>query len=284
MINCGLILEGGGMRGLYTAGVLDYFIDNNYYFKDCLAVSAGACHACSYISGQKGRAFRINVDYINDKRYGGFSHWIKTGDFFNIDMHLNIIPNKLDLYDYDAFNNRGTALYVVATNCITGQPEYLKINDIRKDINAVWASSSLPLMSREMKYKGSLYLDGGISDPLPIKKSIMLGNKKNVVILTRQAGYTKEPDKLLPILRMHYGKKYPHVVAAMAKRSIVYNQALKFIEQGEKDGTVFVIRPSATPNIGRLEKNKGKLERLYEMGYTDAENKGRKLKKFISDL
>lgn len=284
MINCGLILEGGGMRGLYTAGVLDYFIENNYYFKDCLAVSAGACHACSYLSGQEGRAFRINVDYLNDKRYGGFANWIKTGDFFNMDMHLNIIPNELDLYDYDAFNNRGTNFYAVATNCVTGQAEYLKINDIRKDINAVWASSSLPLMSHEMKYKGSIYLDGGISDPLPIKKSIMMGNKKNVVILTRQSGYVKEADKLLPILRMRYGKKYPHIVSAMETRHIRYNQTLKFIEKAEKEGSVFVIRPSSAPNIGRIEKNRKKLEKLYGLGYSDAENRGKELKKFIMSV
>ncbi len=281
MFDCGLILEGGGMRGFYTAGVLDFFIENNYYFKDVLAVSAGSTHACSYLSGQKGRAFRINVDYVEDKRYGGMANWVKTGEFFNKEMHLNIIPNELDLYDYEAFKRCESNFYAVATNCITGKAEYLKINDMKTDIDAVWASCSLPLMARGQEFKGSFYMDGGVSDPIPVRKSVEMGNKKNVVVLTRQAGYKKEPDKMFKAIKMKYGKKYPHLVQTYAKRHEIYNETLRYIEKGEKDGTIFVIRPSVKPNVGRLEKNKEKLEQLYELGYNDAKKLNEKFLEFI---
>ncbi len=281
MFDCGLILEGGGMRGVYTAGVLDYFIEKDYEFKDVFGVSAGACHACSFLSKQKGRAFRINADYLDDKRYGGFSNWIRTGEFFNKDMHLNIIPNELDLYDYEEFSRSKSNFYAVATNCVTGKGECLKVYDMKRDIDAIWASSSLPLMAKVMKFRGGYYMDGGIADPIPVEKSIDMGNKKNVVILTRQEGYRKEEDKTLKLIAKKYGKKYPHMVATMAKRHIIYNDTLDFLKKAEKEGSVFVIRPSEAPNIGRLEKNRKKLERLYEMGYKDAEMANRALLKYL---
>lgn len=281
MFDCGLILEGGGMRGLYTAGVLDFFIENNYEFKDVFGVSAGACHACSYLSKQKGRAFRINVDYIDDKRYGGVANWLKTGEFFNKDMHINIIPNELDLYDYEAFNKSKSNFYAVATNCVTGKAECLKITDMKRDIDAVWASSSLPLMAKAMKFRGGTYMDGGIADPIPIDKSIDMGNKKNVVVLTRQAGYRKTEDKANKLIKKKY-KEYPHMVSSMEKRHIVYNDTLDFIEKGEKEGSIFVIRPSENPNIGRLEKNRKKLEHIYEMGYNNAKKANERLIAYLN--
>ncbi|MBE6007837.1 MAG: patatin family protein [Lachnospiraceae bacterium] len=281
MYDCGLILEGGGMRGVYTAGVLDLFLEKGYEFKNVFGVSAGACHACSFLSKQKGRAFRVNVDYIDDKNYGGFVNWVKTGSFFNNAMLFDEIPNELDPYDYDAFNRNESDLYAVATNCITGKAECLKVYDMKRDIDAICASSSLPLMAKVVSFRGGKYMDGGIADPIPVKKSIEMGNDKNVVVLTRQAGYRKQEDKTLKVIRKKYGKIYPHMVAAMERRHIVYNDTLDFIEKAEKDGSVFVIRPSANPNIGRLEKNRKKLEKLYEMGYRDAERVNGELKRFL---
>ena len=152
MINCGLILEGGGMRGVYTAGVLDYFMEKNLYFKDCYAVSAGACHAISYYSKQKGRSIKVNLDYLHDKRYCSINSLIKTGDLFGVDMIYNIIPNELVLFDYDTYNKNEGNFYSVVTNCDTGKAEYIKIIDAKKDITAVRASSSLPLLSRIVEF------------------------------------------------------------------------------------------------------------------------------------
>jgi len=281
MYDCGLVLEGGGMRGVYTAGVLDLFLEEGYEFKDVLGVSAGACHACSFLSKQKGRAFRVNADYIDDKNYGGFANWIRTGSFFNNAMLFDKIPNELDPYDYDAFSKNKSNFYAIATNCVTGMAECLKVYDMKRDIDAICASSSLPLMAKEVYFRGGKYMDGGVSDPIPVKKSIEMGNSKNVVILTRQAGYRKEEDKTIKLITKKYGKRYPHMVAAMERRHIVYNETIDFLEKAEREGSIFVIRPSKAPNIGRLEKNRKKLEKLYEMGYNDAEKVNEALKKFL---
>ena len=283
MYDCGLVLEGGGMRGVYTAGVLDFFLEKGYEFKDVLGVSAGACHACSFLSKQKGRAFRVNVDYLDDKNYGGFVNLVKTGSFFNNAMLFDRIPNELDPYDYDAFRNNTSNFYAVATNCITGRAECLKVYDMKRDIGAICASSSLPLMAKIVTFRGGKYMDGGIADPIPVKKSVEMGNSKNVVILTRQAGYRKEEDKSLKLIAKKYGERYPHMVAAMKRRHIVYNDTLDYIEKAEKEGSVFVIRPSGNPNIGRLEKNRKKLEKLYEMGYKDAERVNEQLFNFLEN-
>ena len=185
MIEAGLVVEGGGMRGVYTAGVLDYFMEKNLYFDDCYGVSAGACHISSYVSKQIGRSIKVTLDYINDKRYCSVNSLIKTGDMFGVEMLYDLIPNKLELYDYDTFNKFKGNFYSVVTNCKTGKAEYMKIKDMKKDIIAVRASSSLPLLSRIVEINGKEYLDGGITDSIPIKKSIKDGHKKNVVILTR---------------------------------------------------------------------------------------------------
>ena len=182
MINSGLVIEGGGMRGVYAAGVLDFFMEKNIYFDDCYAVSAGSCHAASYYSKQIGRSLKVTLDYINDKRYCSINSLIKTGDMFGAEMLYDIIPNELVLYDYDIFNEFNGNFYSVVTNCKTGKAEYIKIKDMKKDIIAIRASSSLPLLSRIVKINGESYLDGGISDSIPIKKSIEDGHKKNVVI------------------------------------------------------------------------------------------------------
>ena len=191
MINSGLIIEGGGMRGVYAAGVLDFFMEKNIYFNDCYAVSAGSCHAASYYSKQIGRSLKVTLDYINDKRYCSINSLIKTGDIFGVEMLYDLIPNELELYDYDTFNKFKGNFYSVVTNCKTGKAEYIKIKDMKKDIIAVRASSSLPLLSRIVEINGENYLDGGISDSIPIKKSIEDGHKKNVVILTRDKTYRK---------------------------------------------------------------------------------------------
>ena len=276
MIKAGLVVEGGGMRGVYSSGVLDFFIEKDLFFENNYGVSAGACHLCSYLAKQYKRAFRVNVDYLNDKRYCSVHSLLKTGNLFGAEMLYDIIPNELDLFDYDTYNKNESNFYVVITDINTGKPEYVKIGDLKKDIIYVRASSSLPLLAQNVKINDKEYLDGGISDSIPIKKSIADGNKKNVVILTRDSTYRKGKNSL----KLKY-KKYPNFVKSMADRYIVYNEILDFIKELEDNGDVFVIRPKKPVNIGRTEKNREKLEALYNDGYNDAKDCYEELLKYL---
>ena len=280
MIKAGLVVEGGGMRGVYSSGVLDFFIEKDLFFENNYGVSAGACHLCSYLAKQYKRAFRVNVDYLNDKRYCSVHSLLKTGNLFGAEMLYDIIPNELDLFDYDTYNKNESNFYVVITDINTGKPEYVKIGDLKKDIIYVRASSSLPLLAQNVKINDKEYLDGGISDSIPIKKSIADGNKKNVVILTRDSTYRKGKNSLMPIIKLKY-KKYPNFVKSMADRYIVYNEILHFIKELENNGDVFVIRPKKPVNIGRTEKNREKLEELYNDGYNDAKDCYEELLKYL---
>ena len=280
MIKAGLVVEGGGMRGVYSSGVLDFFIEKDLFFENNYGVSAGACHLCSYLAKQYKRAFRVNVDYLNDKRYCSVHSLLKTGNLFGAEMLYDIIPNELDLFDYDTYNKNESNFYVVITDINTGKPEYVKIGDLKKDIIYVRASSSLPLLAQNVKINDKEYLDGGISDSIPIKKSIADGNKKNVVILTRDSTYRKGKNSLMPIIKLKY-KKYPNFVKSMADRYIVYNEILDFIKELEDNGDVFVIRPKNPVKIGRTEKNREKLEALYNDGYNDAKDCYEELLKYL---
>lgn len=280
MIKAGLVVEGGGMRGVYSSGVLDFFIEKDLFFENNYGVSAGACHLCSYLAKQYKRAFRVNVDYLNDKRYCSVHSLLKTGNLFGAEMLYDIIPNELDLFDYDTYNKNESNFYVVITDINTGKSEYVKIGDLKKDIIYVRASSSLPLLAQNVKINDKEYLDGGISDSIPIKKSIADGNKKNVVILTRDSTYRKGKNSLMPIIKLKY-KKYPNFVKSMADRYIVYNEILDFIKELENNGDVFVIRPKKPVNIGRTEKNREKLEALYNDGYNDAKDCYEELLKYL---
>ena len=282
MIEAGLVVEGGGMRGVYTAGVLDYFMEKNLYFDDCYGVSAGACHISSYVSKQIGRSMKVTLDYINDKRYCSINSLIKTGDMFGVEMLYDLIPNKLELYDYDTFNKFKGNFYSVVTNCKTGKAEYIKIKDMKKDIIAVRASSSLPLLSRVVEINGEKYLDGGITDSIPIKKSIEDNHRKNVVILTRDKTYRKKKSSFSPIFKLKY-RKYPNLVNAIENRYKMYNNTLDFIEEKVKTGEVFVIQPKEPVHISRVEKDKTKLKELYDKGYNDAKECYEDLIKFIKE-
>ena len=282
MIEAGLVVEGGGMRGVYTAGVLDYFMEKNLYFDDCYGVSAGACHISSYVSKQIGRSIKVTLDYINDKRYCSVNSLIKTGDMFGVEMLYDLIPNKLELYDYDTFNKFKGNFYSVVTNCKTGKAEYMKIKDMKKDIIAVRASSSLPLLSRIVEINGKEYLDGGITDSIPIKKSIKDGHKKNVVILTRDKTYRKSKPKFLSFFKLKY-KKYPNLVKAIENRYKMYNETLDFLEEEKAKNEVFIIQPKLPVKISRIEKDKDKLKELYNQGYEDAKELYEDLMKFLEE-
>lgn len=236
MKKCGLILEGGGMRGIYTTGVLDCFLDNNIEFPYVIGVSAGACHSASYVSKQKGRAYATNTDYLNDKRYLSFSNLIKKGSIFGMDMLFDIIPNQLNPFDKKTFEASNTKIEMVCTNIETGKAEYYPFKDCDKDIIYMQASSSLPMLANIVEADNKKLLDGGVSDSIPIKHSQKIGYEKNVIILTRDASYRKKANSLIPIIKMKY-KNYPNLIEALKNRHLNYNETIEYINEEEKNKT-----------------------------------------------
>ncbi len=269
MYQAGLVLEGGGMKGVYTAGVLDFFMDKDIMFSSVYGVSAGACNMCSYLSKQRGRALDVSIDYLDSKKYCSIESLLSTGDLFNVEMCYHLIPDYLYPYDYEAFYNYEGKAYSVATDIAAGRPEYFRIRDIRKDIDKIRASASLPLVSRSVRIDGRLYLDGGISDSIPLQKSVVDGNRKNVVVMTKEVGYVRKPSTQLGLLKARYWK-YPKVFELMAERHITYRRQLAYIDRLQENGQAFVIRPKAASDVGRVEKNMEKLKLLYQEGYEDA--------------
>lgn len=269
MYQAGLVLEGGGMKGVYTAGVLDFFLDKDIMFSSVYGVSAGACNMCSYLSKQRGRALDVSIDYLDSKKYCSVESLLSSGDLFNVEMCYHLIPDYLYPYDYETFCNYEGRAYSVATDIASGRPEYFRIRDIRKDIEKIRASASLPLVSRNVRIDGRLYLDGGISDSIPLQKSVVDGNRKNVVVMTKEVGYVRKPSTQLGLIKARYWK-YPKVFELMAERHIIYRRQLAYIDRLQENGQAFVIRPKAASDVGRVEKNMEKLKQLYQEGYEDA--------------
>lgn len=270
MYQAGLVLEGGGMKGIYTAGVLDFFLEKEMDFSSCYGVSAGACHLCSFLSKQKKRAYRVAVDYLDNKKYCSIFSLLTTGDLFGVNMCYDLIPNYLDPYDFEAFQRYEGKAYAVVTNIRTGEAEYLRLVDMHKDIQAVRASSSMPLVSRSVKIGEEYYLDGGIADSIPIARSIADGNGKNIVVMTKETGFYRKPESNLAAIKARY-VRYPKVYELMKIRDKMYNDTLDYLEKMEKEGKAFIIRPKKKSEVGRVEKDKDKLDALYKEGYQDAE-------------
>lgn len=270
MYQAGLVLEGGGMKGVYTAGVLDFFLDKGLEFSSVYGVSAGACHMTSYLSKQRDRALDISIDYLKSRKYCSVESLLTTGDLFNVQTAYHLVPDYLNPFDYEAFKKYEGRAYAVATDIEAGTPVYFRIRDVKKDMDAIRASASLPLVSRNVRIGNHLYLDGGISDAIPIRKSILDGNSKNVVVLTKEEGFVRQPTTQLPLLKMRYFR-YPKVAELMAERHITYNNTMDYLYDQQKNGQAFVIRPAEKSNVGRIEKDEDKLKTLYKQGYADAE-------------
>ncbi|MBR3211821.1 MAG: patatin family protein, partial [Firmicutes bacterium] len=253
-MSIGIVFEGGGLRGIFAAGVIDYLLDNGIVFDHVMGVSAGACHACSYLSGQRGRSYAVSTDYLNDKRYMSMDSLAKTGDLFGVDFIYHKIPEELYPLDNEHFKESGVTFRVGVTNCITGEAEYPQVKDMIEDVDLVRASSSLPLLARMVYINGTPYMDGGIADSVPIKASEAFGCEKNVVVLTRPAGYRKDPEKLTKVIGMKY-RKFPKMVEALKHRDEVYNETMDYIDEGVAKGTIFRIAPMGDLEIGRLEKD-----------------------------
>ena len=275
----GLILEGGGTRGIYTAGVLDVFEEHGIEFDGVIGVSAGAIHGCSFVSKQKGRSIRYYKKYSNDPRFMGIRSLIKTGDYIGVDFCYHELPEKLDIYDNETFMAATTKFYVVCTDVENGKPVYHQITDMYKEIDYLRASASLPYVSRLVEIDGKKYLDGGCSDSVPIEAFQNMGYEKNVIILTRPEGYEKKPEK--PMLSSVFYRKYPMFSKTLKQRYISYNESMKYIERLEKEGKVLVIRPKEALNIGRLENNPEKTQEIYKVGYRDGLEMIEKVKIFL---
>lgn len=275
----GLVLEGGGVRGIYTAGVLDVFMEHGITFDGAIGVSAGAIHGCSYLSGQKGRSIRYYKKYSKYYKFMGFRSFITTGNIVGVDFCYHELPEKLDIYDNEAFKKNKTEFYVTCSNIETGKAEYIRITDMNSQIDYLRASASLPYFSRIVELDGKKYLDGGCTDSIPLEAFKNMGFDKNVVILTRHAEYRKKEETKL-MAKLVY-RKYPNFVNAMLNRHTSYNNTVERILEMEKSGEVFVIRPSENLNIGRLEKDPAEIERVYNIGRADAVATIEKLKNWL---
>lgn len=276
----GLVLEGGGVRGIYTAGILDVFMEHGITFDGVIGVSAGAIHGCSYLSNQKGRSIRYYKKYCGDPRFMSLQSWIKTGDFVGADFCYHELPEKLDIYDNEAFKANGTPFYAVCTNVETGKSEYILLTDMYAQIDYLRASASLPYFSRLVEIDGKKYLDGGCSDSIPLEVFQNMGYERNVVVLTRDAAYRKQKEHpLLPRLFYH---KYPAFAKVLANRHTRYNEAVEKITQEEEKGNIFVIRPEHPLEIGRLETDPEKVQKIYDIGRSDAQKAMEKLKIWLN--
>ena len=277
----GLVLEGGAMRGLFTAGVMDVLMENGIVFDGIVGVSAGAAFGCNYKSGQIGRVLRYNTTYCQDWRYCSFRSLIKTGDLYGADFCYHELPEQLDLFDDEAFQKNPADFYAVCTDCESGEPVYKKIQSAQyTDLEWIRASASMPLVSRIVDINGQKLLDGGISDSIPLRFMENSGYANNVVVLTQPRSYRKKKNSLLPLMKLAL-KKYPKVVDAMARRHINYNETLDYIRKQEQAGKVFVISPDEKLDIGRTEKDPDKLREVYAIGRKAAEAKLGELKRFL---
>lgn len=277
----GLIMEGGAMRGMFTAGVIDVFMENKIIFDGAIGVSAGAAFGCNLKSGQIGRAIRYNVNYCKDKRYCSMWSLLTTGDMYGADFCYHELPEKLDVFDTEAYNRNPMEFYVVCTDVLTGNPVYKNLSTTEEGyLEWVRASASMPLVSRVVKIGNYEMLDGGISDSIPLKYFESTGYDKNVVILTQPKSYVKQTNGLMPAMKLLM-RKYPMMIKAMEKRHIVYNETVKYICEKEKKGEVFVIRPEDTLPLKRVEHNADKLKETYNIGRKIAEKQLESLVSFL---
>ncbi len=262
----GLVMEGGAMRGMFTCGVLDVFMEKGVSFDGAVGVSAGATFGINIKSEQMGRAFRYNKKYCSDKRYHSISSLLKTGDIYNVDFCYDELPYKLDVWDEAAFMKNPMEFYCVATDVLTGKPVYHKCETgDKEDIEWIKASASMPLVSRPVKIGDGIYLDGGTSDSIPLKFMEDLGYDRILVIETRTKDYQKGKQKFMPLVRLMM-RKFPNMIKCMEDRHLMYNEEKRYIREKEERGEVLVIRPSEPLSISPIEKDPAEIERVYNLG------------------
>ena len=281
-MNIGLVLEGGAMRGLFTAGVMDVLMEYGAEFDAIVGVSAGAAFGVNYKSKQIGRVIRYNKRFANDKRYCSVQSLLNTGNLFNAMFCYHTVPNELDKFDRERYNADKTPFYVVCTDVETGEPVY-HLLDRANDWGFEWirASASMPLVSKPVKIDGKYYLDGGMSDSIPIEFMIVGGCEKNVVVLTQPRDYVKEKASMLPLMKLSL-RKYPYTYDAILHRHIIYNDSRARVFQEEKLGNAVVICPKEKLPIDRVEHDPEVMEKVYQLGRQAAEEKVDELRAFFN--
>lgn len=278
----GLVLEGGALRGLFTAGVLDVMMDNGVKIDGIIGTSAGALFGVNYFSKQRGRVIRYNKRFCNDKRNISIKSYITTGNIVNKDFAFYNVPFELDIFDDEEYIKNNTGFLATVTNVETGKAEYLEVNSVYKDMEVLRASSAIPLLSNLVEIDGKKYLDGGVGDSIPVEEMLELGYDKVIVILTQPKGYKKEAlgSKKEKIVKLKY-KKYPKFVQSMLDRYVRYNKCLESIDRLEKENKIFVIRPKEKLNISVMERDENKLQKIYDLGINEANEKIDSLKEYI---
>lgn len=263
----GLVLEGGAMRGLFSAGVMDVLMESEIVFDTVIGVSAGAAFGCNYKSRQPGRALRYNQLMAKDKRYCSFRNVLKEGNLFSAEFCYHYVPNKIDIFDIETFRDNPTKFYVVCTDLLTGEAVYKCIDFVDYDaLEWIRASTSMPLVSKPVKLDDYILLDGGIADSIPLRAAEDLGCNKNVVILTQPFGYVKTPNPFNRLMCLYYGKKYPKFSYAINERHIMYNKQLEYVLKRETEGKSVVIRPPYSLPIGHISHDKNEMQRVYDIG------------------
>ncbi|HIT69702.1 MAG TPA: patatin family protein [Candidatus Aphodomonas merdavium] len=262
----GLVLEGGAMRGMFTAGVLDVLMEAGVAVDGAVGVSAGAAFGCNYKSRQIGRAIRYNMTYCRDPRYCSLRSLVRTGDLYGVDFCYRVIPMELDPFDVETFARNPMPFYAVCTDLRTGKPVYhLLQNGGEEDMAWIRASASMPMVSRIVRLDGHELLDGGIADSIPLRFFESIGYERNIVVLTQPQGFIKEKNRYLPLLRVAL-RKYPKAFRALAQRHEAYNEAVRYVRQREEEGAAFVLCPDEPLHIGAVERDAGRLRAVYEAG------------------
>lgn len=276
----GLVLEGGAMRGLFTAGVLDAFYEAGVRFDGIVGVSAGAAFGCNYKSGQPGRVLRYNKRFCQEPRYCSWRSWLKTGDLFGAEFCYHVLPNELDLFDRAAFAADPTEFHIVCTDAETGEAVYHQCSaGDDKDFDWMRASASMPLVSRAVELDGKKYLDGAVADSIPLEYFERLGFSRNVVILTQPAGYVKHPPRGLRLFRQFLAPRFAEV---LAKRHEMYNAQLRYVEERAREGKILLIRPEAPLPVRRLCHDPAKLQAAYDIGYAMGERRLAEVRTFLA--
>ncbi|MBN1833229.1 MAG: patatin family protein [Deltaproteobacteria bacterium] len=280
--NIGLVLEGGGLRGVYTSGVIRFFMDKGIQFPYVVGVSMGVCNGANYISGQPERSRIVNIDFVNDPRYISYKRLLLKGELFGMDFIFNTIPSSLVPFDKSTFLSKEAKFVIGVTDCETGNPVYYEKNEVGDDSMDIFrATCSIPFLAKPVHYKGRIFMDGGLIDPVPIKKSMDDGNDRNVLILTRPKGYRKKPLHLHLLARLWY-PRFKGLQRALAVRHELYNETMDMVDELESSGQAISIRPLKTIEAARFERDKNKLHAAYNQGYEDASSGYERLRSFLN--
>lgn len=280
MMRRGLVLEGGAMRGLWSAGVTDVMMEHGVEPDGLIGVSAGAAFGCNYKSRQIGRAIRYNTRFAKDARYSGIRSLLRSGNYFNAEFGYHVVPYEYDIFDTQTFEQNPMRFTVVCTDVLTGQAVYHDIDHVDyEELEWLRASASMPLASKVVKVQGYQLLDGGVSDSIPLEYYERQGFNRNVVILTQPKGFVKEPNKLMPVMRIAL-RKYPKMLKAMDERHVMYNHELDYVAEAERQGRCLVIRPDGKIPIGHISHNPDEMRHVYEMGRTIGERYIEQIKEF----